>query len=310
VASVSEATRPRQTGGFALAVRCFVGSLVLALGLGAGTESLARAFSDPRLYGRVPTDTEGGGGGRWFTGSPADGYGCSVCHTAPSTYSFPLVQTGLPKQGYVPGKRYSVHLTWPDAAMREAQAATLNLDPRTSLIAEFVAENGTGSGTIQLQPENDPDANDCRQTPTDATKTYATSVYFVGAAPGSLPIMTSNTCFSSKPGERCLVAMNPCGATQVTFAWTPADQWRGPIWFSAGFVTTTHATGIPNDDDYVTELNMPMNAASDGAAYEKDLSAGCSLTRPAAVRGKGWLVVVLGLGLLRLRSRRLRRGAR
>jgi hypothetical protein len=42
------------------------------------------AFSDPARFGKYPEEEGGlgGGGGRFFTGSPADGYGCSVCHKA------------------------------------------------------------------------------------------------------------------------------------------------------------------------------------------------------------------------------------
>jgi hypothetical protein len=35
--------------------------------------SAAHAFSDPAYYGKYPNEVWGGGGGRFFTGSPADG---------------------------------------------------------------------------------------------------------------------------------------------------------------------------------------------------------------------------------------------
>ncbi|TPV97124.1 MAG: hypothetical protein B7733_01270 [Myxococcales bacterium FL481] len=55
----------------------------------------------------------GGGGGRWFTGSPVDRFTCEVCHG-----SEPLVVAieGLPQGGAVPGTTYEVRVAWPEPA--------------------------------------------------------------------------------------------------------------------------------------------------------------------------------------------------
>ena len=44
------------------------------------TAGAAHAFSEPLLYPEDPLN--GGGGGRFFTGSPLDAYSCAVCHRA------------------------------------------------------------------------------------------------------------------------------------------------------------------------------------------------------------------------------------
>ena len=92
----------------------------------------------------------GGGGGRYFTGSPADGYGCSVCHTSKTPYSFPVVQYGVPMNGYVPGKAYQIRLTWPEATSQSAIATSIGRSPKTGLNAELVAEDGGNAGRLQL----------------------------------------------------------------------------------------------------------------------------------------------------------------
>src|SRR5262245_23122316 len=61
-------------------------AIVVACGCLLGFVDDARAFSDPTIYGKYPSQKLGGGGGRYFTGSPADGYSCSVCHTATNDF--------------------------------------------------------------------------------------------------------------------------------------------------------------------------------------------------------------------------------
>src|SRR5207244_2345573 len=51
---------------------------LLVVGLASGPVRHARAFSDVEGFGK-PVE-QGGGGGRWFTGSATDGFTCGVCH--------------------------------------------------------------------------------------------------------------------------------------------------------------------------------------------------------------------------------------
>src|SRR5688572_27091626 len=98
--------------------------------------SRAAAYSSFPDYLR--TIEEGGGGGRLFTGSPADAHGCDVCHSgAPGA---PLEVLGLPVDGYVPGQRYEVQFLWPASA------------PHVALMAEFTDLAGAPAGVTALVP--------------------------------------------------------------------------------------------------------------------------------------------------------------
>jgi hypothetical protein len=93
-----------------------------------------RAFSDIE---RFPAPVaEGGGGGRLFTGSPVDGYACSVCHEGgvePNVAIF-----GLPPAGYVPGQTYEIQVVWDGAVASHAMHIEF-LDERTRRAAGSVA---------------------------------------------------------------------------------------------------------------------------------------------------------------------------
>lgn len=69
--------------------------------------SAARAFSNPALFA-APAE-QGGGAGRHFTGSPADGLGCGVCHRGGAPPR--IFVEGLP-EALEPAARYDVTLRW------------------------------------------------------------------------------------------------------------------------------------------------------------------------------------------------------
>src|SRR5262245_18116365 len=92
----------------------------------------ARAFSDPLSY--ADSVDVGGGAGRWFTGSVADGFGCDVCHEGGAPVD--LTIRGLPTDGFVPGLAYEVNVSWP-ASLENA-----------ALIAELLDEQRHAAGTI------------------------------------------------------------------------------------------------------------------------------------------------------------------
>jgi uncharacterized protein (TIGR03382 family) len=82
-------------------------SVIAALALGLGLPATVHAFSDPALFA-APV-ASGGGGGRYFTGSRADGYACSVCHQgAPEPR---LVIEGVPDK-LETGTRYELRVHW------------------------------------------------------------------------------------------------------------------------------------------------------------------------------------------------------
>jgi hypothetical protein len=85
-----------------------------------------RSFEDEAI--------RGGGGGRFFTGAPRDGYVCSVCHDGGEP--LPLRVEGIPAEGWEPGRTYVLTIPFTDGA-RNVGAAI-----------EVADERGTGVGTF------------------------------------------------------------------------------------------------------------------------------------------------------------------
>lgn len=265
------------------------------------TTGVARAYSDPFVYPEPAT--QGGGGGRWFTGSPADGYGCDVCHQGGAPAELEI--GGLPAGGYTPGANYEVVVSWPFTAEHVA------------LVAEFSDENGLGAGGISPP----------------AMETITPAELCVD---GAFPIQP----LSDNATGRNFVTIVDCGARMTRFRWTaptaaastpptagvagggapagaaaPAPVLGGPppkVWFNLGFVLSNADTRPEGDG--VTLVAYPM--APLGQAQETQIVAqGCALaaiheTGPRhAWIGTGSGIVVL-LALRRAKSGRRKRGRR
>jgi hypothetical protein len=257
-----------------------------------------RAFSSPELYFKDPAN--GGSGGRWFTGSLADGYGCAVCHTGAPP--LPLYVEGLPPQGYVPGAQYDLRLWWPEFSLREQTLLANNAanDPTMALVAELVAETGKGSGKLEIQDNLSVGKSELCARPPDG---IAANMWTV--RPKELPSNIDLECTASDYNQRCLVTVDGCGAREMHVKWTAPPEWQGTIWFNAGLVTTDQSSGRP-DADGATELAIPLSpAASTSANYTEKLHSGCSVrafSSPAP--SAGWLA--LSAGLLSMRAVRRR----
>ncbi len=210
----------------------------------------ARAFSDPIAYAD-PVDV-GGGAGRWFTGSSADGFACNVCHTGQAGVD--LVVSGLPVEGYVPGRGYEVSVTWPLFVKDLA------------LIAEFTNEDRSGAGTLEL-----PRADALKQP-------ELCSAEEGGESPAAI---------HEAGDQRQLVSVVDCGAKLVRFRWTSPLMAASPIWFNLGFVVS-NADATPAGDG-VTLIARPLTSA--GTPLEADeVATGCSATRPAQASPVPWIL--------------------
>jgi uncharacterized protein (TIGR03382 family) len=100
------------------------------------------------------------------------------------------------------------------------------------------------------------------------------------------------------------LTVRSCGAQELDFRWTAPAKWQGPVWFSAGFVTTDMISGTP-DNDSVREVSVPLLPATSGAAhYQSQLYSGCSAAGPRAGSAL-WPVgaIVAWLWLMRRRAR-------
>ena len=234
------------------------GLLGLGLLLGGIAPAVpAFAFSDPSAY---PDSVDlGGGGGRWFTGSPADGYGCDVCHTGGEPAQ--LAVQGLPLEGFAPGSSYEVTLAWPPTLKDLA------------LIAEFSDELRLGAGTLALpRPDTLKPGELC-------------SAEEGGGQPSAV--------HGFEPGLRQLVSIVDCGAQYLRFQWTAPTIVTSRIWFNAGFVSS-NADALPGGDG-VTMVRQPLTVAGTSLGT-RTVTEGCSVRSPRA--GGSWLMAVaLALGV-------------
>lgn len=152
---------------------------------GCLTTGAAHAFSEPLLYGEDPLG--GGGGGRYFTGSPLDAYSCAVCHQGAEPPTVRL--SGFPET-FVPGKTYDIAVTWTHPAAPHA----LNL--------EIVDAEGRAAGELALPAVESLTADDrCTFTDDDSLKDTPAS-YLVASE------------------SRTIVGVRACGARSLHFAFT------------------------------------------------------------------------------------------
>jgi hypothetical protein len=263
-----------------------------------GSAGVALAFSEPSSYS--DDAMKGGGGGRWFTGSPADGYGCDVCHTGNASQpNYPLYAAGFPEGGYVPGQTYELQLRWPEFAAQDlAVRAMMGADPTSmGVVAEFVSESGIGSGVLEVPRKGAADTALCIFPP----KGVSTYVYSV--RPGE-QAKESARCESKSLGERCMLAVRACGAQEVSFSWTAPPQYEDVVWFSAGFVATDRLTADPAGDSVALFSTQLVTASSNVRGYESVLEGGgCSIAaRSLTHDANGLFAIALALLCLARRA--------
>ena len=217
---------------------CFALASALLLGAQAAAPGSARAFSDPLTF----TDDVGlgGGGGRYFTGSPADGYGCDVCHRgAPSP---PLEILGLPLAGYRPGGAYEVRIEWPRSL------------EHIGLALEITDDAGLAAGSLELPPPEEL-ADPERCLPVED-----------GVAAGDLDPLE---------GGRTILNVSDCGAQRVRFLWTAPVESRGALRLSGGLVASNTQADAEGDGTTMFAHVLAPEHAIDPLA--SDIRVGCSV---------------------------------
>lgn len=222
------------------------------------------AFSDPATF--ESEVAEGGGGGRFFTGSPADGYTCKVCHGGASSTDLQI--NGLPLNGYTPGTAYEITIDWPD-----------ELDD-VALALELDDARGKAAGRLRLPPHDEllePE----RCVPVGA-----------GIAAGQLV----------DAGDRTILEVPNCGAQRVRFLWVAPAQDHGAVWFAGSFVRADGMGDVAGDG--VTNFSGVLASPSQSSADAHALSAGCSAARAASDRGGSLAASIALITGLRRRRRR------
>lgn len=169
----------------------------------------ARAYSAPGLYAGSPSG-EGGGGGRYFTGSRRDGYVCSVCHVGGAGPTVTL--DGAPVGAYEPGAVYTFDL---------------RVDPgeltRVALTGEVVDGEGAGIGRLSLAPKD---------LLTDEERCAG------GGHGGAL--------FETADG-RHVAALQDCLATRLRVQWHAPEAGHGPAFVHVAAIAAD-GEGTPEND--------------------------------------------------------------
>jgi hypothetical protein len=250
--------------------RCRAWHALLLCAAIAAAPVRARAFSDPATFQNDVA--EGGGGGRFFTGSPADGYTCNVCHRGAESPDIEI--SGLPLTGYTPGTAYEITIDWPDDF--ENVALALELDDA----------HGKAVGRLRLPPQDEllePE----RCVPVSA-----------GIAAGQLV----------DAEERSILEVPNCGAQRVRFLWVAPAQDHGAVWFAGSLVRADGMSDVAGDG--VTNFSGVLASPSQSSANARAVNAGCNVARAASDPGgslaAGWLLITVLL-LRRHPARRSRR---
>jgi hypothetical protein len=288
-------------------------ALVAALAC-SGTALPARAYSAAEAY--MEPAASGGGGGRWFSGSPADGFSCGVCHLPSGVRAFPLHVSGLPRDaGYALAAKQQVVMSWPEFAARWRELRPDPTQPRVpgapapseGLVAELVAESGGASGMIEIDSRSLDPLELCELTRPNLKPRVAAKLYRVRPGVDAQLVKPDAAgvlrCDSQQLGQRCIIALSSCGAQQIRFTWTAPPAVQGPIWFAAGFVASEALSGTPELDS-VDVMSLPIVPVGSAAGeYEQVLRDGCGLPGGGTHPAGGLLLTAVAVLAARLRRR-------
>ena len=223
----------------------------------------ARAYSDTA---RFEEGAEvGGGGGRRFTGSPADGFTCAVCHDEEAEAEVEV--RGFPTDGYRAGVSYAIELDWPDDAL-------------VAFALEVVDRNGETSGVLALPAAADLDAAE-------------------RCASGAIdPPPPAATLHPTADGRVVAVA-DGCGANRATIHWAAPDASTGPVFLYVAAVSGDRSG--TSDGDAVRTVARSAPAAGSPPAEVSVVDSGCSAAsrRPS----RAWLLFLAAILVLLGRSR-------
>jgi hypothetical protein len=243
--------------------------LVLVTGLVASWPGSGHAYSDPSRFGEAVQT--GGGDGRWFTGSPADGFSCNVCHDGQQ--GLEITVRSVP-QTYLPGQTYEIVVAWGDPLAMVAA----NL--------EITNELGQALGELSAPPAS-------ALQPADECEPKGQGI---GASRVFL-----------LPDGRQVLGFAECGANQVRVQWTAPTQAAGAAFLSGAVVLSNHDETLQGDG--VTVLARTMLAPGQ-EAIDTRATGGCSVTGLGAPRSISGLLfaagAALGLGVRRVSTRRAR----
>jgi uncharacterized protein (TIGR03790 family) len=243
----------RENGHVSLKVAAI--SVLAIVGFAPAT---AQAYSD---IGRFDLAADaGGGGGRWFTGAPADGFTCAVCHGEPD---IPFEVRGLPEDGYRGGESYVLSFDMGES------------DGDASMVLEVTNREGAAIGTLSLLADTEVgDQERCRPEG------------------GMLPV--GATELQTTADGRPIAVTRACGARIARINWTaPVDETAGTAWIHAAAVRGNGNGLNTGDRTGVLSRSSRVEGAPDP---EMVVAGGCATTGgyPGAPWILGFVLLLLG----------------
>jgi hypothetical protein len=210
----------------------------------------------------------GGGGGRRFTGSLADGLTCEVCHDGG--------EAGLDVEGliaeYDPMTENTITVRWPESTVDTAYSA------------EVVGNDGRALGTLHVAGElTAQDDERCRLDPATMRRDVAAREYL------------------REEEGRLVIAANECGARTARLVWTAPES--GTAWFHMA-VVFSNGSQTP-DRDPVAVIAAPIVRRGDPPPERAVVDGGCSAARASATPST--TAMAFALALLCARAARRRR---
>jgi hypothetical protein len=222
----------------------------------------ANAFSDPASFDQP--SAAAGGAGRFFTGSPADGYTCKACHDGGDVPTVSVL--GLPLSGYRPDTRYEITIQWP-----------ARFD-RVALAVELTDSDGRAAGRLRL-PTGDE---------------VASSEF---CEPASDQVLAAQ--LTEPTTERQIVQVPDCGAKRLRFLWSAPEDDLGRVWF-AGSMVFSDGESDPHHDG-VTDFGRVIGSPAHSSEISASCSAASLPAKHRSSHGFVWLVLALSALLLRSR---------
>jgi hypothetical protein len=261
-----------------------IGACAAALAIALLAPGRAAAFSNSDLFAAKDSSGQpqpGGGLGRFFTGSPADGYTCKVCHHGGQGPTLRIL--GLPLSGYQPNTQYEVTVDWPDNFLHIA------------LALEITNQAGVAAGKLELPPENQLRPYEGCQPP----------------LPAPAPAISAGQLVNPPPTGRQIIQMPDCSAQQLRFWWTAPALDVGPVWL-AGAVVSSDTSTTPQGDG-VTEFSHVISSPTSPSTPASDTTGGCNVALPKRTQSTDWSAAAFALTTcafgLRLRRRRATRAS-
>ena len=213
----------------------------------------ARAFSDPASFER--STPAAGGGGRFFTGSPADGYTCKVCHEGGTEPRLRVL--GFADQNYIPGGSYEVMIDWLDAVTK------------FSALVEITDAQGRAAGSIRLPPRSE-------LLPAELCEPA------IDGVPAASLVEATN---------RQVIAVPDCGAKQLRFLWTAPAVDIGPVWLAGSAVASDGQADVAGDG--VTDVRRIIGSPTATESIATQLEGGCASVGARDLSSVSWFVAVM-----------------